>query len=90
MTEAPRGRRMLSTGAHTIIEQVKALPADQQLEVAEAIDRLTWARRWRLVCERIEARSDPGHTSSDEQIDAEVRAVRREKPLSTRSSIRPS
>ncbi|MCC7291138.1 MAG: hypothetical protein IT449_03635 [Phycisphaerales bacterium] len=81
---------MLSTGAHSIIEQVKALPGDQQLEVAEAIDRLTWARRWRLICERIEAGYGAGHNAVDDQIDAEVRAVRQEKPLSTRSSIRPS
>jgi len=77
---------MASVPVERILEQIRALPPEAQLEVAEAVDRLTWARRWRTICVRIEARagSEPGVT--DEQIDEAVREVRREKPLAARSS----
>jgi hypothetical protein len=32
-----------------IVQQVKELPLDQQVQVAERIDRLTWAERWRRI-----------------------------------------
>jgi hypothetical protein len=73
-----------------IVEQVKALPVEEQLRVAEAIDRMTWAARWRAICERIEAKIETVGTMDDGSIDAEVRAVRRELPLSERSSTRRS
>lgn len=73
-----------------ILEQVKALSPEQQIELAEAVDRLTWSRRWRAVCGRIESRMAAGAEFENERIDGEVRAVRREKPLSERSSTHPS
>jgi hypothetical protein len=72
--------------AESIVEQVKALPIEEQLRVAEAIDRLTWAERWRAICERIASRVEAAKPVDDYRIDAEVRDVRREKPLSERSS----
>ncbi len=69
-----------------ILDQVKALPIDEQLRVAEAIDRLTWAQRWREICERIARNVASPGAMTDDQIDAEVRVVRRETPLSERSS----
>ena len=77
---------MASSPVESIIDQIKALPPEEQLEVAEVVDRLTWAQRWRRVCERIEARARQHPDIRDEEIDATVRAVRQEKPLSERSS----
>lgn len=81
---------MASSPLEAIVEQVKALPPEEQIKVAEAIDRLTWAQRWRRICERIEDRVRSLPAVSDDQIDEAVRKTRREKPLSERSSIPPS
>ena len=78
---------MTDSQAQSIVEQVKALPIEEQLRVAEAIDRLTWAQRWREICERIAARVATAGPMDDAMIDAEVQEVRREKALSERSSI---
>jgi len=77
---------MASALVERILEQIRALPPDAQLEVADAVDRLTWARRWRTICARIEGRAGNEPTATDEQIEEAVREVRREKPLSARSS----
>ncbi len=76
----------MSPSVHSILEQVKVLPPDEQVELAEAVDHLTWARRWRAVCERIEAKPCRRSALADEEIDARVRAIRQETPLSERSS----
>ena len=81
---------MASPPVQSIVEQVKSLPLEQQLEVAEAVDRLTWARRWRAICERIESAASGHRMMSDEQIAQAVDSVRQEAPRSERSSIRPS
>lgn len=60
-----------------IVDQVKALPIEEQLRVAEAIDRLTWAQRWREICKRIELNVASAAAMSEDQIDAEVREVRK-------------
>ena len=78
---------MADSRTQSIVEQVKALPIEEQLRVAEAIDRLTWAQRWRDICEKIARNVATVGEIVDDQIDAEVREVRREKPLSERSSI---
>ena len=80
---------MPDSRTQSIVDQVKALPIDEQLRVAEAIDRLTWAQRWREICERIDVKTT--HSALDEEtIDAEVREVRKETPLSERSSTHRS
>lgn len=76
---------MLSS-VKTIIDQFKALPADQQFDVAKTIDRLTWSKRWAEICARIAATK---RNLTEEQIDAMVQATRREKPFSERSSTYP-
>jgi len=73
-----------------IIDRVKSLDPEDQLAVAEAIDRLTWARRWRVVCEKIEASRANLPDVSDEEVDRAVNDVRQELPLSARSSTRRS
>jgi len=78
---------MAESRTQFIVDQVKALPIEEQLRVAEAIDRLTWTQRWREICERISRNVESAGEVSDDQIDAEVREVRRERPLSERSSI---
>ena len=80
----------MSASVDSLLQQFKALPAQHQIEVAQAIDRLTWAKRWAAICERIAGRRQPLPTVNDEQIDESVQEVRREKPLSARSSTRPS
>src|SRR5213593_3887393 len=77
---------MATAPVEHIIEQIRALAPEQQVQVAEAVDRLTWARRWRNICERIELRARNMPVPTDDEIDETVRAVRREKPLSERSS----
>jgi hypothetical protein len=77
---------MADSRTQSIVDQVKALPIEEQLRVAEAIDRLTWAQRWREICERIGANLTTAGSINDDQIDAEVREVRRKRPLSERSS----
>ncbi len=81
---------MADSRTQSILDQVKALPIDEQLRVAEAIDRLTWAQRWREICERIARDVEMGGDLNEDQIDAEVREVRKETPLSERSSTRRS
>jgi hypothetical protein len=81
---------MANSRTQSIVDQVKALPLEEQLRVAEAIDRLTWAERWREICERIAARVATAGPVEDAAIDAEVRAVRKKRPLSERSSTRRS
>ena len=78
---------MADSRAQSILDQVKALPIEEQLRVAEAIDRMTWAQRWREICERIAAKVTAVGPMDDDQIDAEVQEIRRETPLSERSSI---
>jgi hypothetical protein len=77
---------MADSRTQTILNQVKALPIDEQLRVAEAIDRLMWAQRWREICERIAHNVATIGAMTDDAIDAEVRKVRKERPLSERSS----
>jgi len=77
---------MPDSRTQSIVDQVKALPIEEQLRVAEAIDRLTWAQRWREICERIADKVATAGAMNDDQIDAEVREVRGETPLSERSS----
>ncbi len=81
---------MVDSRTQSILDQVKALPIDEQLRLAEAIDRLKWAQRWREICERITRNVETAGDMNEDQIDAEVREVRRETPLSERSSIRRS
>jgi hypothetical protein len=81
---------MADSRTQSILDQVKALPIDEQLRVAEAIDRLTWSQRWREICERIARNVETVGDMNEDQIDGEVREVRRETPLSERSSIRRS
>jgi len=77
---------MTDSRTQSIVDPVKALPVEEQLRVAEAIDRLTWVQRWRQICERIDARVMAVGPIDDGHVDAEVRKVRRETPLSARSS----
>jgi len=77
---------MANSPSQSIVDQVKALPPDEQLRVAEAIDKITWAQRWRRICERIDARVRAAPPMDDNLIDEAVREVRKEKPLSERSS----
>jgi len=78
---------MSDSRAQSIVEQVKALPIEEQLRVAEAIDRMTWTQRWREICERIATRVSTVGPINDNEIDTEVQEVRRKKALSERSSI---
>ena len=74
-----------------IIDRVKALPPEEQIAVADEIDRFTWAQRFRQIGERIQARVDAmGETISDEEIDSIVHQVRRERRLLRESSTTPS
>ena len=81
---------MADSKTQSIVDQVKALPIEEQIRVAEAIDRLTWAQRWREICQRIAGNVESVGEMNEDQIDAEVREVRRETPISERSSIRRS
>ena len=74
----------------SLLQQFQALSVEQQIKVAEAIDRLTWAKRWAAVCERITAYRQGLPPLHDERLDESVQAVRREKPLSARSLTPPS
>lgn len=80
---------MTSPAVQSIIEQIRGLTPEEQIKLAEVLDRLTWARRWRQICERIESRRRGADDVSDDEIDELVRAVRKEKPLSGRSSTHP-
>ena len=77
---------MSDSRTQSIVEQVKALPIEEQIRVAEAIDRMTWAQRWREICSRIDSRVATADPLDDAEIDAEVKEVRRKKALSERSS----
>ncbi len=81
---------MASPPVDALVEQIKRLSPEQQVELAEAVDRLTWTSRWRAICERIEARAAGQPEISEAEIDEIIDAVRKEKPLSARSSTRQS
>ena len=78
---------MADPRTQSIVDQVKAVPIEEQFRVAGAIGRLTWAQWWREICERI---SGNVATAGEIEIDREVREVCKEKPLSERSSTRLS
>ena len=69
-----------------LLQQFQALSAEDQLRVAEVIDRLTWAKRWADVCERISAHRKNQPSIADDRIEGMVQDVRREKPLSREPS----
>ncbi len=75
---------MASDSLTRIVDQVRELPIEEQIEVARAIDRLTWRERWQAIEDKVSARAarDP---ITDAEIDEVVREVRREKPLHRRS-----
>ena len=81
-----KGHRMADASINSIVELVKSLSLDEQMKVAEEIDRLTWIQRWRRICATIEARLPSQPAMTDDEIDAAVRAVREETSLSERSS----
>ena len=66
---------MADSRTQSILDQVKALPIDEQLRVAEAIDRLTWAQRWREICERIARNVETVGDMNEDQIDALLKAA---------------
>lgn len=80
----------MSVSIDTLLQQFQSLSVEQQVKVAEAIDRLTWAKRWAGVCERISNRSQCLPPVPDADVDEMVRTVRREKSLSARSLTPPS
>ena len=82
-----KGHLMADASVNSIVEQVKSLSLDEQMQVAEEIDRLTWIQRWRRICEQLESRMRGRAVITDDQIDAAVRVAREETPLSERSSI---
>ena len=68
-----------------ILERVERLAPEDQVAVAEQLDRLTLMRRAVELQDRIASRAESlGIT--DEDIDEALREVRREKPLHKRSS----
>ncbi len=71
----------MSPNVDAIVAQVKALPPEEQLQLAEAVDRLTWARRWRRICERIEAGYAGRPTPSEQDIEMAVHQHRARAPL---------
>lgn len=84
-------RAQLASGkVENILSELKSLRPDEQIVLAEAIDQLTWVARWRRICERIEASRGDAPQVPDEEIDREVEELRREKPLSARSSTHRS
>jgi len=80
----------MSVSVDSLLQQFQALSVEQQIKVAETIDRLTWAKRWAAVCERISTRTQNLPPVMDDQVDEMVQTVRREKPLSARSLTPPS
>jgi len=72
-----------------IMDQVRELPVADQIEVARAIDRLTWRERWQAIQDDVSRRVERDPITDDE-IDEIVRDVRREKPLHLRQSASPS
>ena len=80
----------ISVKVDSLLQQFQALTVEQQIKVAEAIDRLTWAKRWAAVCERVSMRLQSLPPLPDDQVDEMVQTVRREKPLSARSLTPPS
>jgi hypothetical protein len=82
---------MSAQQVHDIVERIRALPIQEQVQVAEQLDRFTWAERWRQICARIAARMEAsGEMITDEEIDEAVKEVRREKSLLERYSTRRS
>jgi hypothetical protein len=65
------------------LARIRQWPIEWQVELAEGLNSLTWREQWDALCDRICGRAQ-GAPVSDEEIDAVVRQVRREKPLQER------
>ena len=76
---------MSQTDVQDILKRVKRLSPEDQMTVAEQLDRLTLVRRAVELQDRVAKRAASAGIT-DEDIDEALREVRREKPLYKRSS----
>ena len=65
------------------LERIRRWPIEWQVELAEQLNSMTWREQWEAVCERIHMRAQ-AEPITDDEIDAVVREVRRDKPLHQR------
>ena len=74
---------MVVNAVKQVMRQVQQWPIKQQIELAQEIDRLTSRERWRHVEDGVSQRAGEQRMGDDE-IDAIVGQVRRDKPLHRR------
>ena len=74
---------MLAESVKEELDRIRTWPIERQVELAEQLNSMTWREQWETLCERVHrrAQADP---ISDDEIDAVVREVRRDKPLHQR------
>ena len=76
---------MANSDIQKVLNQVAGWPVEWQIELAQALDRLTAQQRLELIGRKASdrARQEP---LADAEIDAAVQDVRKERPLHRRSS----
>jgi hypothetical protein len=65
----------------SILAQIRSLPTDQRVALADEVDRLAWRDRVQAVLDRIAVNVAREGPISDDEIDAIVNEVRSEKSL---------
>lgn len=72
----------MSEAVQSILDMIRRLPADDRLELADEVDRLTWRDRVQVVLDSIaDSGRREGSPPDDDEIDAIVDQVRSEKSL---------
>ena len=72
---------MSTDPVQSILEQIRLLPREQRVVLADEVDRLTWRDRVEELVSGIEPDGSGATRLSDDEMDALVREVRSETPL---------
>jgi hypothetical protein len=75
---------MVADAVKRILDEVQGWPTEQQIELARAIDRLTWRLRWQAIEDEAK-RQAREHPITENEIEEAVLEVRRDRPLPRRS-----
>jgi Mg/Co/Ni transporter MgtE len=76
---------MSAASVEVVLADVQSWPREQRLELVRSLNRATACERMDEVAQRVRKRA-LAHPLTDDEIDAAVREVRRERPLHLRSS----
>ncbi len=62
-----------------IVGFINSLPLEKQEELRRTLNKKTWGQRWQNLCDRVQENSKGLPPLSDDEINAEIKAARRER-----------